>query len=79
MSWGSLGVLKRSLALLRAFWGSWGSLRNLLGGLEVVLGGSWGGLEWSCGDLKATPEALNFFIVFLIDFGRQKGAHREAF
>ena len=55
--------------------GSWG----VLGGLGALLGGSWGGLGWSCGDLKTTFGAVNFLIVFLIDFGRQKGAQREAF
>ena len=47
----------------------------------VVLGfsASWGGLGRSCGDLKATLGADKFLIVFLIDFGRQKGAQREAF
>ena len=69
-----------------AFWGSWGSLGELLGGLGVVLGGlgallggSWGGLGRSCGDLEATFGAVQFLIVFLIDFGRPKGAQREAF
>ena len=64
MSWGHLG-------------GSWGSLRELLGrlgvvlgGLGALLGGSWEGLGRSCGDLKATVGAVNFLIVFLIDFDR---------
>ena len=51
----------------------------VLGGLGALLGGSWGGLGRSCGDLKATLGAVKFLIVFLIDFGRQKGAQREAF
>ena len=65
---------------------SWGSLGELLGGLGVVLGGlgallggSWGGLGRSCGDLGATCRAVQFSNVVLIDFGRQKGAQREAF
>ena len=69
-----------------AFWGSWGSLGELLGGLGVVLGGlgallwgSWGGLGRSCGDLKPTLGAVNFLMILLIDFGRQKGAQSEAF
>ena len=51
----------------------------VLGGLGALLGGSWGGLGRSCGDLKATLGAVKFLIVFLIDFGRQKGAQRGAF
>ena len=55
---------------------SWGSLGALLEGLGALLGGSWGGLGRSCGDLKATLGAVQFLIVFLVDFGRQKGAQR---
>ena len=51
----------------------------VLGGLGALLGRSWEGLGRSCGDLKATLGAVKFLIVFLIDFGRQKGAQREAF
>ena len=58
---------------------SWGGLGGVLGGLGTLLGGSWGGLGRSCGDLKATLGAFKFLIVFLMDFGRQKGAQREAF
>ena len=50
-----------------------------LGGLGVLLEGSWGGLGRSWGDLGATFGAVQFSIDFLIDFGRQKGPHREAF
>ena len=51
----------------------------VLGGLGALLGGSWGGLGRSCGDLGSAFGAVKFLIDFLIDFGRQKGAQREAF
>ena len=51
----------------------------VLGGLGALLGGSWGGLGRSRGDLGATFGAIQFSIIFLHDFGRQKGAKREAF
>ena len=56
-----------------------GRLGVVLGGLGALLGGSWEGLGRSCGDLKATVGAVKFWIVFLIDFGRQESAQREAF
>ena len=56
-----------------------GRLGVVLGALGALLGGSWEGLGRSCGDLKATVGAVKLLIVFLIDFGRQKGAQREAF
>ena len=51
----------------------------VLGGLGALLGGSWGGLGRSCGDLGSAFGAVKFLIDFLIDFGRQKGAQRGAF
>ena len=77
---GSLGSVLGSLeAILGALEGILGGLGGLLGSSWVVLGWSCGGLGRSCGDLKATLRAVQFLIVFLIDFGRQKGAQREAF
>ena len=57
---------------------------EVLGALRALLGGSWGGLgrSWvgrSWGDFGATCGAVQFSIDLLIDFGRQKGAQREAF
>ena len=49
------------------------------GGLGGVRGASWEGLGRSWGDLGATFGAVRFRIDFLIDFGREKGAQREAF
>ena len=48
------------------------------GGLWALLGRSWGGLRRSWDDLGATLRAVHFPIYFLIDFGREKGAQREA-
>ena len=56
-----------------------GGLGGVLGRSWGVLGRSWGGLGRSWGGLGATFSAVRFPIVFLIDFGRQKGAQREAF
>ena len=74
------------LGLLGGVEGILGGLGELLGGLGVVLGWawavlgrSWGGLGRSWGDLGATFGAIQFSIIFLHDFGRQKGAKREAF
>ena len=86
----TLRLLGTNFGSLGGSWGhfgrSWASLGELLGGLGVVLGGlgalsggSWGGLGRSCGDLEATFGAVKLLIVFLIDFGRPKGAQREAF
>ena len=75
------------------FLGRWGGVEVILGGLGQLLGGlgvvlgwawavlgrSWGGLGRSWGDLGATFGAVQFLIDLLIDFGRQKGAQREAF
>ena len=68
------------------FWVSWGSFGRLLGvlgvvlgGLGALLGGPWGSLGRSWGDLGATFKAVQFSIDFLTDFGRPKGAKREAF
>ena len=54
---------------------SWGVL-GLSGG---VRGASWEGLGRSWGDLEATFKAVRFWIDFLINVERQKGAKREAF
>ena len=58
---------------------SWGVLGWSWGGLGRSWGALGGVLERSCGALKATLGAVKFLIVFWIDFGRQKGAQREAF
>ena len=52
---------------------------EVLGLSGEVRGASWEGLGRSWGDLGATFRAAQFRIDFLIDFGRQKGAQREAF
>ena len=44
-----------------------------------VLGRSWAVLGRSWGDIFTRPTSERFLITFLIDFGRQKGAKREAF
>ena len=54
---------------------SWGGL----GGSWELLGRSWGGLGRSWGDLAVTFRAVQFSIDFLSDFGRPRGAKREAF
>ena len=54
-------------------------LRPVLGGLGATLGGSWAVLGRSWGDIFSSPTSERFSIIFLIDFGRQKGAKREAF
>ena len=66
------GLLGASGGVQEASWGVLG----LSGG---VRGASWEGLGRSWGDLGATFSAIRFQIDFLIDFGRQKGAKREAF
>ena len=43
------------------------------------MGRSWGGLGRSWGDLGAISRAIQFSIDFLSDFGRPRGAKREAF
>ena len=70
--WGPGGLLGASGGVQEASWGVLG----LSGG---VLGASWEGLGRSWGDLGAAFKAVRFRIVFLIDFGRQKCAQREAF
>ena len=74
---------RATLRLLGVIFGSlgrrWGHFGGSCGSLGALLGGSWGGLGRSCGDLGATLWAVQFSIDFLIDFGRQKSAHREAF
>ena len=67
-------VLGRSWVALG---GVWCALGVVLGGLGALLVGSC--LGRSCGDLKATLGAVNFLIILFIDFGRQKGAQRQAF
>ena len=57
------------------FWVSWGGL----GGSWELLGRSWGGLGRSWGDLAVRFRAVHFPIDFLSDFGRPRGAKREAF
>ena len=57
------------------FWVSWGDL----GGSGELLGRSWGGLGRSWGDLAVTFRAVQFSIDFFTDFGRPRGAEREAF
>ena len=44
-----------------------------------VLGRSWAVLGRSWGDIFTSPTSERFLITCLIDFGRQKGAKREAF
>ena len=64
-------------------WGRPGGVREasweILGLSGGVRGASWEGLGRSWGDLGATFTTVQFRIVFLIDFERQKGAKREAF
>ena len=72
-------VFRRSWEYVGPLGNIFGCLGAVLGGLGALLGGSWGGLGRSWGDLGATLRAVQFLIVFLIDFGRQKGGQREAF
>ena len=58
-----------------AFWASRGSLGSLLEPLGEILDR----LGAKLGRLGATFGALRFLIVFWSDFGRKKGAQREAF
>ena len=58
-----------SWEVLGAPWGHLGVVLGALGPSWPILGPSWGDLGLSWGDLE----------IFLIDFGRQKGAQREAF
>ena len=64
-------------------WGRPGGVREasweILGLSGGVRGASWEGLGRSWGDLGATFTTVQFRIVFLIDFGRQKGAKGDAF
>ena len=52
---------------------------EVLGGLGALLGGSWGGLGRSWGALGAIFFGDEILIVFLIDFGTEKGAQRGGF
>ena len=65
LSGGIWGLLWAFLRVLGRFWG--------------LLGRSWGGLGRSWGDLAVTFRAFQFSIDFLSDFGRPRGAKREAF
>ena len=63
-SWGSLRELLGGLGVVL------GGLGALLGGLGALLGGSWGCLGWSWSALGATLGAVQFSIVFWMDFCR---------
>ena len=85
-----LRVLGSTWGLLGSFFGvlglSSGPLGNIFGCLGAVLGAlgsSWdalgGVLGRSWGDLAVRFRAVHFPIYFLSDFGRPRGAKREAF
>ena len=59
-----MGFLELSWEPLGASWGD--------------LGSAWGEIGWSRGDFSGTY-ILTFLIIFWSNFGRKKGAEREAF
>ena len=65
--------------VFEASWGDFWASRGSLGSLLEPLGGILGRLGAKFGGLGATFGALRCLIIFLCDFGAEKGAKREAF
>ena len=77
--WACGAVFKLSWEYLGPLGSIFGCLGVVLGGSWELLGRSWGGLGGSWGDLAVTFRAVQFSIHFFTDFGRPRGAKREAF